>query len=135
VCFNNTEAAELSTPHLAASPASGATAPAGAPVTFSGKAFSGGSDYALTFSVASSPTLLSTPDIDSGPGSLQPGTSTYTFTSTKATAVPGTIYWAASGTGTRSGKLTLTAANTKGDVVTRGLWSRAPAEQAKSRPR
>jgi len=96
ICADSTEAAELSTPHLTASPANGATVQASTPVTFSVKAFSGESDYALTFSVASSPALLSTPDIDSGLGSLQPGTSLYTFTSTKATATPGTIYWAAS---------------------------------------
>jgi hypothetical protein len=96
VCANSTEAADLSTPHLAASPASGATVPTGTPVTLSVKAFSGEADYTLTFSVASSSALLSTPDIDSGPGSLQPGTSLYAFTSTKATATPRTIYWDAS---------------------------------------
>jgi len=73
-------------------PANGATVPAGTPVTFSGES----SRRALTFSVASSPALLSSPDIDSGLGSLQPGTSLYTFTSTKATATPRTVYWAAS---------------------------------------
>jgi hypothetical protein len=96
ICANNTEAAKLSTPHLAASPASGATVPAGTPLNLSVKSFSGESDHALTFSVASSPALLSSPDIDGGPGSLQPGTSSYTFTSTKATMMPGVIYWAAS---------------------------------------
>ncbi|MFI4992092.1 MAG: hypothetical protein ACHQCH_00555 [Solirubrobacterales bacterium] len=96
VCFNNKEATELSTPHLAASPANGATVLAGIPVTLSGQSFSGESSYALTFSVASSPALLSSPDIDSGLGSLQPGTSLYTFTSAKAAATPRTIYWAAS---------------------------------------
>ncbi len=93
ICANNKEATELSTPHLAASPANGATVLAGTAVTFSVAA---GSNRGLTFSVASSPALLSTPDIDSGPGSLQPGTSLYTFTSTKATATPRTIYWTAS---------------------------------------
>lgn len=73
-------------------PANGATVSAGTPVAFSGES----SRRALTFSVASSPALVSSPDIDSGPGSLQPGTSLYTFTSTKATATPRTIYWAAS---------------------------------------
>jgi len=73
-------------------PANGATLPAGTSVTFSGES----SRRALTFSVASSPALLSSPDIDSGPGSLQSGTSLYTFTSTKATATPRTIYWVAS---------------------------------------
>ena len=41
ICANNKEATELSTPHLAASPASGATVQAGTPVTFSVKSFSG----------------------------------------------------------------------------------------------
>ena len=74
-------------------PAEGADVLAGAPVTLSGK-----SPYGppLTFSVASSPSLLSSPDIDGGLGSLQPGTSLYTFTSTKATTATRTIYWAAS---------------------------------------
>ncbi len=72
--------------------------PAGTIETFSGE-----SKYALTFSVASSPALLSSPDIDSGPGSLQPGTSVYSFTSPKAAAAPRTIYWAASFTLTPEG--------------------------------
>jgi hypothetical protein len=79
------------------SPANGATVQVGTPVTFSGSFAS-----APTFAVASSPTLLSSPDIDSGLGSAQPGTSswlTYTFTSTKATVTPGTVYWAASFSG------------------------------------
>jgi hypothetical protein len=71
------------------SPSNGATVPAGAAVTFSGES---GFESPLTFRVASSPAMLSTPDIDSGPGSLLPGTSSYTFTSSKATATPGTIY-------------------------------------------
>jgi len=58
----------------------------------------------VTFAIASSPALLSSPDIDSGLGTAQPESLssgpplsyTYTFTSTKATATPGTIYWDAS---------------------------------------
>jgi hypothetical protein len=74
------------------SPASNAFVQAGAPVTFSGN-----SEVPVTFTVASSPTLLSSPDIDSGLGSLQPGTSSYSFTTAKATATPGIlIYWDAS---------------------------------------
>jgi hypothetical protein len=73
------------------SPANGATVLVGTPVAFSGE-----SGQALTFNVASSPALLSNPDIDSGPGSLQAGTSLYTFTSTRATATARTIYWDAS---------------------------------------
>jgi len=58
----------------------------------------------LTFAVASSPTSLSNPDIDSGLGSpvpfseeAGPQTSfTYTFTSAAAAKTPGTVYWQAS---------------------------------------
>jgi hypothetical protein len=62
-------------------------------------AFSGSSIVPVSFAVASSPTLLSTPDIDSGPGVQQAPSSdeaTYTFTSGKAAATAGTVYWAAS---------------------------------------
>lgn len=72
-------------------PANGATIEAGTPVTFSGSSAS-----PLSFAIASSPALLSTPDIDSGPGTAGPPQQTYTFTSTKATATPRTIYWHAS---------------------------------------
>lgn len=91
--FNNKEAVERSTPHLAASPVNGVSVLVDTPVAFS---VALGSSRGLTLSVASSPALLSSPDIDRGPGSLQPGTSLYMFTSTKATATPRTIYWAAS---------------------------------------
>lgn len=75
------------------SPADGATVQTGTPVTFSGS-----SAVPVTFAVASSAALLSSPDIDSGPGSTQPGMSpsTYAFTSTKTTATPQTVYWEAS---------------------------------------
>ncbi|HEY2142041.1 MAG TPA: hypothetical protein VGG98_08275 [Solirubrobacteraceae bacterium] len=63
---------------------------AGTPVTFSG--YSGSP---VTFAVASSQALLSSPDIDSGAGSAQPE-QLYTFTSTRATAAPATVYWDAS---------------------------------------
>jgi hypothetical protein len=76
-------------------PANGATVPAGTPVTFSGESRS-----ALTFSVASSQALLSSPDIDSGMG-VQSGAFSR-FTSSKATATPRTIYWTASFTLTSS---------------------------------
>ncbi|HEY7951561.1 MAG TPA: hypothetical protein VID70_01145 [Solirubrobacteraceae bacterium] len=77
---------------MSLSPTVGVTVQQGAPVTFSGELAT-----ALTFSVASSEAQLSSPDIDSGLGSLQAGTSPiYTFTSTKAAATPGTVYWAAS---------------------------------------
>jgi hypothetical protein len=74
------------------SPAINAYVQQGTPVTFSGN-----SGAPVTFAVASSAALLSSPNLDSGLGTLQPGTSTYTFTSTKATATPGVlISWDAS---------------------------------------
>jgi hypothetical protein len=48
----------------------------------------------MKFEAASSQALLSTPDIDSGTATLQPGRpGRFTFTSTKVTAHPGTVYW------------------------------------------
>jgi hypothetical protein len=88
-CSLNTNGAEIVARDMPPEPANGATVPAGTAVTFSGE-----SNQALTFNVASSPALLSSPDIDSGTGS-QSGTF-YRFTSTKATATPRTIYWTAS---------------------------------------
>jgi hypothetical protein len=70
-------------------PANGASVPAGTPVTFSGK-----SSNTLTFNVASSQALLSSPDIDSGTGVQSEAF--FKFTSSKATATPRTIYWTAS---------------------------------------
>jgi hypothetical protein len=61
--------------------------------------FSGGSSVPVTFAVASSPILLSTPDVDAGPGVQQMSPSgglAYTFTSSKAAATAGTVYWTAS---------------------------------------
>ncbi len=89
VCDNNKEGAEVVAREMGPEPANGATVTAGTPVTFSGE-----SNRALTFNVASSPALLSSPDIDSGAGA-QSG-AFYRFTSTKATATPRTIYWTAS---------------------------------------
>jgi hypothetical protein len=91
ICANNKEAAEVAARNIPLEPASGATVPAGTPVAFSGE-----SNRALTFNVASSQALLSSPDIDSGTGS-QSG-SFYKFASTKAAATPRTIYWTASWT-------------------------------------
>jgi len=94
VCANEKQSNELvEKDTMLLGPSEGATVTAGTAVTFSGES---GVGSPLTFSVASSPALLSSPDIDSGPGTLQPGTSTYTFTSTKAAATPRTIYWDAS---------------------------------------
>jgi hypothetical protein len=77
-------------------PGEGETVQSGSPLTLS---LSGGGGVLSTptFLVASSPVLLATPDIDSGAGTEQaevPGP-VFRFTSTKATAVARTIYWAA----------------------------------------
>src|ERR1700733_8968411 len=64
VCADNKEAAEVGARYMPLEPANGATVPAGTPVAFSGE-----SAHALTFNVASSEALLSSPDIDSGTGS------------------------------------------------------------------
>jgi hypothetical protein len=94
--------ASASDAHLAAleatlAPSGGTTVTVGTPVTLSGN-----SSSPVMFAVASSPALLSNPDIDGGPGSAVPISSgpsptySYTFTSTRATATPGTVYWDAS---------------------------------------
>jgi hypothetical protein len=75
-------------------PADGISASQGTQISFSGV-----SSVPVTFAVASSPTLLSTPDVDAGPGVQQmssSGGSAYTFTSSKAVATAGTVYWTAS---------------------------------------
>lgn len=95
ICTSATEAA-MTGLEANLSPANGAEVKAGTSVIFSGP-----SESPLTFAVASSSALLSSPDIDSGSGSVQPGgstsgSSTSAFTSTKATATPGTVYWTAS---------------------------------------
>lgn len=95
VCDNNKESAEVLAREMGLEPANDATVPAGTPVTFSGE-----SNRPLMFNVASSPPLLTSPDIDSGTGS-QSG-AFYRFTSTKATATLRTIYWTASFTFTPS---------------------------------
>jgi hypothetical protein len=95
-CVNSSQA-NLSALEGSLAPASGATAQAGTLVTFTGN-----SEVPLRFAVASSLALLSSPDIDSGPGSARPFSSreplvdTYTFTSTRAAITPETIYWDAS---------------------------------------
>jgi hypothetical protein len=96
-------AAELASLEYSLRPSDGATVVAGTTVTFSGDAA-----HPVTFVLASSPDRVSTPDIDGGPGTPQPGmsspgSSTYAFTSTKAAAIPRTIYWAASFTSGSSG--------------------------------
>jgi hypothetical protein len=90
-CFNDGEA-DLASLEASLSPAGGVSIQAGVPVTFSGS-----SGSPVTFAMASSAALLSSPDIDSGLGTLEPGSSSYTFTSAKATATPGSlVYWDAS---------------------------------------
>jgi hypothetical protein len=93
-CFSSSQANETALIR-SLTPAENATVPVGAPLTFSGT-----SSAPLTFSVATSPALLSTnPDIASGAGEVQPASGsspTYDFTSTAATAKPGTIYWSVS---------------------------------------
>ena len=89
ICRRTRQAAQNATQAIRLEPANNATAPAGTTVTFSGE-----SNQALTFSVASSQALLSSPDIDSGMG-LQSG-AFYKWTSAKATTTPRTIYWTAS---------------------------------------
>lgn len=98
ICFNASQA-NLGVLEASLSPANGATVSADSPVTFTGH-----SESMPTFAVASSAALLSSPDIDSGPGSAQPQPSSsgppvvyaYMFSSMKATATPGTVYWQAS---------------------------------------
>ena len=71
--------------------------PAGTPVTFSSL-----SSQPLSFAIATSEALLATPNVDSGPASPSSptqnvsGSQHYSFTSTKATATAGTVYWQAS---------------------------------------
>jgi hypothetical protein len=91
VCADSRESTELSMSHLPLpQPTDGSTVSVGTPVTFSGE-----SSHPLTFNIASSPSLLSAPDVDSGLGALQSG-ALYTFTSSKASAVTRTVYWSAS---------------------------------------
>jgi hypothetical protein len=90
-CYDETYA-HLATLRGSLVPAEGTAVPVGAPVTFTGNA-----GAPVTFAVASSPALLATPDIDSGLGSAQPAPGeSYSFTSAKTTANPGTVYWDAS---------------------------------------
>ncbi len=90
-CFDETYA-DMATLRASLVPAEGAAVPVGAPVTFTGNA-----GATVTFAVASSPALLATPDIDSGLGSARPAPGEgYSFTSTKTSDKPGTVYWDAS---------------------------------------
>ncbi len=81
------------------SPSNGVTVTSGTPVTFSGRSLA-----PPTFMLASSPAGLSSPNIDTGPGSAVPFSQevgsqtsfTYTYTSAVAANTPGTVYWQAS---------------------------------------
>jgi hypothetical protein len=87
-------------------PPSSAEAAQHAPVTFAGETApiersSGRKEaVALSFEIASSESAVSNPDVDHGAGTLgpsgQPERQTYSFTSTRATARLGTLYWQAS---------------------------------------
>jgi len=77
-------------------PEEGATVTVGTPVTFSAP-----SAAPVTFSVASLPTLLGSPDIDRGLAQPQPAPGgaidhMQVFTSSQAASTPGTVYWQAS---------------------------------------
>lgn len=95
-CYEDQRAVESEARNMPLEPAGGATVPIGSAVVFSGE-----SNHVLTFNVASSEALLSSPDIDSGV-STQSG-AFYKFTSTKATVARRTIYWTASFTFTPEG--------------------------------
>jgi len=97
ICSSAVESAQISLEATLKPANEFSNAPAGAPATLSGR-----SDYPVTFAVASTQTALSHPDIESGLGFAEllssgpPPEYTYTFTSTKAAAKPGTVYWDAS---------------------------------------
>jgi hypothetical protein len=87
-------AADLTVIEARALPEEGAKVVAGTQVTFSTP-----SAAPVTFSVASSPALLASPNIDQGLAQSPPSEDTYhmqVFTSSKAASTPGTVYWQAS---------------------------------------
>jgi hypothetical protein len=98
ICYSE-ESSALGVVENFLSPANGSMVAAGTSLTFSSD-----SSQPLSFAIASSEALLSTPNVDSGPGSPSPpppnaagaGTQHYSFTSTKATGSAGTVYWQAS---------------------------------------
>jgi hypothetical protein len=73
-------------------PIEGTVVPEGATVTFSAES---AGVAPPTFMVASSPALISTPDVDSAPGTAEGG-NRYSFTSLRAANRAGTVYWAVS---------------------------------------
>jgi hypothetical protein len=92
VCATERSAFEAGTQHAKLlSPAEGASVEVAPTITFS---VEGGPAGTVQFAVSSSPSPASGLDIDVGQGvRSQPNVTS--FTSTKAAAVPGTIYWAA----------------------------------------
>lgn len=88
-------AANLTVIEARALPEEGAKVVAGTQV-----AFSTPSDAPVTFSIASSPVLLASPNIDQGFAQPLPSeggtTHMQVFTSSKAASTPGTVYWRAS---------------------------------------
>jgi hypothetical protein len=93
ICLLARQADEAVAPNMLLAPSSGSTVTIGTPVTFSAK-----TERPVTFELASSEALLSSPDIDSTMGS--PSGAFFTFTSTSATASARTIYWQTSFTTT-----------------------------------
>jgi hypothetical protein len=81
-------AAKTTVLEVRAMPQEGAKVTAGDPV-----AFSAPSELPLTFAVASSPALLANPNIDQGLGQLSQPEDLQIFTSLKAAATAGTVYW------------------------------------------
>lgn len=89
-CEAETTSLKITAPFVPLSPAAGASFKVGEPVTFT--ASEAGLTAPPTFSIASSEALLTDPNIGSGVGALQGG-STYAFTSMTATASARTVYW------------------------------------------
>jgi hypothetical protein len=90
-CANEKALYEIFAAYTPVTPVNGAEAQAHVPATFTAE-----SQSPVTFDVASSEQGVSKADIDSGHGSAGAGSlaTKYTFTSSRATAQAGTIYWA-----------------------------------------
>jgi hypothetical protein len=108
LCVAERIGAEAAEQHTALpAPPEGAHIALGAPVTFIAETSPGES---ATFALASSPTLIASPDIASGAATRAPAASTASFTSSAASASPRTVYWTATISDTLSdcGEPTLT---------------------------
>ncbi len=97
ICGADSQAA-LAVLEYRLAPPDGSTVLAGSPVTVMG-----GTEAPVSFALSSSPGLDLGGLLDEGPGSASPQAEpglqpiyTYSFSSTKATATPGTVYWRAS---------------------------------------